>query len=110
MTGSAPAGFGIPCSAHVVPFQCAARALVTPLVTEVPTAKQLRTFGHAMAANSSWSAPVTFGLVTIAHVVPFHCSMRVRCTVGVEKVPTAMQFVVVKHEMPASEELIAPAG
>ena len=67
-----------------------------------PTAVQVEV--HETPVRSFDSASLAFGLGTIDHVDPYHCSIRVRCkprplTLAL-KLPTAVQAEAAVHETP----------
>jgi hypothetical protein len=53
--------------------------------------------GHDTPLKADWIAPVWFGLVTVAQLVPFHCCANDLVAKGVAYLPTAKQLVVLGH-------------
>ena len=75
---SSPWMCGVVTFDHVLPFHCAMNALVFASKFHQPTAKQRCGAKHAMSTSPLDCEPAGRRRDAIAHVVPFHCSIRVR--------------------------------
>src|SRR5262249_48388026 len=103
------------CNVQLLPSKCAAYELVD--VKSPPTAAQLVADPHATPKNSPLTPLDGFGLGTIDHDVPFHCSTSVLPFVGgaprplidPPAVPTAMHRFAVGHDTSSSCEFAGAA-
>ena len=105
-----PAGFGVVAIDQLVPFHFSTNDRSTPLTVESPTAKQTVALVHATPLRSVTVEPVGFGLLEIAHVVPFQRSTSEPVTPLTVASPTARQFVVLVHATPLRTVLPEPVG
>ncbi len=71
-----PAGSGLGTTIQIEPFPATARVCVLFDIRDEPTATQALPPGHD-TPESELPAPAGFGLGTIDHALPFHCSTKV---------------------------------
>jgi hypothetical protein len=79
-------------------------------VAQSPTAAQVVVLEHDTPSRAASVAPPGLGLVTIAQLVPFHCSTTVLKCEFVKLQPTAKQLVVVRQETLLRTDSSVPLG
>ena len=69
--------FGDGTTAHALPFHCCTSVWALLLPEVYPTAQQSTADAHATLSSTLVCVVPAFGDETIAHALPFHCSMSV---------------------------------
>jgi hypothetical protein len=92
------------------PFHNSVSVDVTVPVWLLPVAAQNDGPLHDTPRRALALAPVTAGVVTIVHAVPFHCSTSAVVAPPVVDVPTASQLVALEQETAFSSDAVLEGG